>query len=88
MLIVNRKYEFVTIFLFFQEVTVTEKGEEKKIYKKVEEDRELMGVARVGELAKGLLLTGTTFKFIGQCCGSGGFVINWISRSGSANSEL
>jgi hypothetical protein len=46
---------------FFQEVTVTEKGEEKKIYKKVEEDRELMGVARVGELAKGLLLTGIAY---------------------------
>ena len=44
---------------FFQEITVTEKGQEKKILKKVEEDRELMGVARVGELAKGLLLTGT-----------------------------
>ncbi len=54
----------MTIFLFFQEVTVTEKGEEKKIYKKVEDDRELMGVARVGELAKGLLLTGTAYLFI------------------------
>jgi hypothetical protein len=76
------------VSLFFQEVTVTEKGEEKKIYKKVEEDRELMGVARVGELAKGLLLTGTAFKFIGQCCGSRGFVINWPPRSRPVNSEL
>jgi hypothetical protein len=73
----NRKYEFLSVCfiiihsfvsLFIQEVTVTEKGEERKICKKVEEDRELMGVARVGELAKGLLLTGTAFKFIGQCC--------------------
>jgi hypothetical protein len=45
----------------FQELTVEENGEEKKISKKVEEDRVLMGVARVGELAKGLLLTGTVW---------------------------
>jgi hypothetical protein len=75
-------------FFSFQEVTVTEKGEEKKIYKKVEEDRELMGVARVGELAKGLLLTGTAFHTVNQCCGCSGFVINWPPRSRSVNSEL
>jgi hypothetical protein len=82
----------VTIFLFFQEVTVTEKGEEKKIYKKVEEDRELMGVARVGELAKGLLLTGTysiSLDTVRQCCGSGsvGSVINWPPGSRSLDTD-
>jgi hypothetical protein len=34
--------------------------------KKVEENRELMGVARVGELAKGLLLTGTDLTLVLQ----------------------
>jgi len=33
-------------------------GEEKTTTKKVEGDREIMGVARVGDIAKGLLLTG------------------------------
>jgi hypothetical protein len=45
---------------------VTENGEEKQVVKKVEENRELMGVARVGELAKGLLLTGTDLTLILQ----------------------
>ena len=38
---------------------VTPEGEEKGVEKKDESRRELLGVARVGDLSKGLLLTGT-----------------------------
>lgn len=56
--ITERSLKRVSDKFCMKEEPAEENGEKEKKVKKVEADREILGVARVGDLSKGLLLTG------------------------------